>query len=51
MIKLEIEVKQIDDNIVICNDKSNITKFTAKELYTLLDTVESKLEDLVESIK
>ena len=32
MIKLELEVKQIDDNIVVCNDKSNIKKFSTKEI-------------------
>lgn len=47
MIKLELEVKQIDDKIVVCNDKSNIKKFSIKELYTLVEIIENKLENLM----
>lgn len=45
MIKLELEVKQIDDKIVVCEIHNEFKKATQKEVDSALETIINLFEE------
>ena len=55
MIKLELEVKQIDDKIVVCEIHNEFKKATPKEVDSALETIidlfeEKSMEEIVDAL-